>query len=138
MVKTCVEYLKIPRPSWLEDFESPTPEEIILDVFSSGNMGKKDEVRARSGMLIAKKGNKKRGAIATLAISLHKAVLLKYPFVKKWWILYPFIYIYKAIQNLLRMAFGKRTSITKMVPEAKKRQTLYDKLEVYQTKENKR
>ncbi len=137
MVKTCVEYLKIPRPDWIEDFAEPNHEEIILDVFSSGNMGKKDEVRARSGMLIAKKGNKKRGAIATLAVSLHKAVILKYPFVKKWWILYPFIYSYKAIQNVLRMIFGKRTSISKMAPEAKKRQSLYDKLDVYKTKENK-
>ena len=137
MVKTCVKYLKIPRPDWLEDFTEPSPEEIILDVFSSGNMGKKDEVRARSGMLIAKKGNKKRGAIATLAVSLHKAVILKYPFVKKWWILYPFIYLYKAIQNVFRMIFGKRTSISKMAPEAKKRQSLYDKLDVYKTKENK-
>ncbi len=137
MVKTCVEYLKIPRPDWLEDFVEPSPEEIMLDVFSSGNMGKKDEVRARSGMLIAKKGNKKRGAIATLAISLHKAILLKYPFVKKWWILYPFVYLYKAVQNVIRIIFKKRTSITKMAPEAQKRQKLYDKLDVYKTKENK-
>ena len=136
MVKTCVEYLKIPRPDWLEDFTTPSSEDIILDVFSSGNLGYKDEVKANSGMLLAKKGNKKRGAISTLAISLHKAVLLKYPFVKKWWILYPFIYTYKAIQNVLRMLFGKRTSVAKMLPEAKKRQALYDQLDVYKTKEN--
>ena len=136
IVKTCVDYLKIDAPAWLEDGYSELATEIICDVFLSGNLGNKDEVRARSGMLIAKKGNKKHGAVLTLVISLHKAVLLKYPFVKKWWILYPFIYGYKAIQNVFRMIFGKRTSINKMIPEAKKRQALYDKLEVYKTKEN--
>ncbi len=136
MVKTCVKYLKISTPIWLEDFVAPTAEEIIKDVISSGNLGYKDEVKASSGALIAKKGNKKRGAISTLAISLHKAVLLKYPIVKKVWILYPFVYTFKAIQNVLRMIFGKRTSLTKMIPEAKKRQALYDKLDVYKTKEN--
>lgn len=136
LVKTCVEYLKIEEPSWLENFETPTAEEVISDVMSSGNLGQKDEVRAKSGALLAKKGEKKRGAIATLAISLHKAVLLKYPIVKKVWILYPFVYIFKAVQNVLRMIFKKRTSITQMIPEAKKRQALYDELEVYKTKEN--
>ena len=136
MVKTCVHYLKIENPSWLEDFETPTVENVISDVISSGNLGQKDEVRARSGALLTKKGEKKRGAISTLAISLHKAVLLKYPIVKKVWILYPFVYVFKAVQNVLRMIFKKRTSITQMIPEAKKRQALYDELDVYKTKEN--
>ena len=136
MVKTCVKHLKIENPSWLEDFESPTPDEVISDIITSGNLGQKDDVRAKSGALLAKKGEKKRGAILTLAISLNKAVLLKYPIVKKVWILYPFVYIFKAIQNVLRMIFKKRTSISQMIPEAKKRQALYDKLDVYKTKEN--
>ena len=136
MVTACVNYLNIDRPSWLIDGYDDLASEVIGDVMQSGNMGKKDKVRANSGMLLAKKGKKKRGAISTLVISLHRAVLLKYPFVKKWWILYPFIYIYKAVQNVLRMIFGKRTSLNKMIPEAKKRQALYDKLDVYKTKEN--
>ena len=136
MVKTCVKHLKISTPTWLEDFLEPSAEDVIMDVLSSGNLGKKDGVKSSSGALIAKKGKKKRGALSTLAISLHRAVLLKYPIVKKVWILYPFIYIFKAVQNVLRMIFGKRTSLTKMIPEAKKRQALYDKLDVYKTKEN--
>ena len=136
MVTACVNYLNIDRPSWLIDGYDDLASEVIGDVMQSGNMGKKDKVRANSGMLLAKKGKKKRGAISTLVISLHRAVLIKYPFVKKWWILYPFIYIYKAVQNVLRMIFGKRTSLNKMIPEAKKRQALYDKLDVYKTKEN--
>lgn len=133
MVNACVNYLKIPKPDWVIDFVEPTAKDVMLDVFTGGNLGKKDNVRSRSGMLIAQKGRKKRGALATLAVSLHKAVLLKYPIVKKWWILYPFVYTYKAIQNVLRMIFGKRVSITQMAPEAKKRQNLYDKLEIYKT-----
>ncbi len=136
MVKTCVNYLKIDTPSWLEDGYDTLASEIISDVFLSGNLGRKDKVRANSGILLAKRGEKVRGAYTTLAISLHKAVLLKFPYVKKYWILYPFIYLFKAIQNLLRVIFGKRTSIKKMIHEAKKRQALYDKLEVYKTKEN--
>ena len=135
VTKMCYLYLHVPCPNWAKDADESLCEGLLADIFLGGNFGRKNNERARSGMLLAKKGEKKRGAIATLAISLHKAVLLRYPIVKKVWILYPFIYVWKVIKNLFQMLIGKKVSIGKMLPEAKKRQELYDKLEVFQETE---
>ena len=133
--KLCAKYLHIPCPAWAADSDDTLCDGLLADVFLGGNFGRKNNERARSGALIAKKGEKKRGPIATMAVSLHRAVLLKYPIVKKVWILYPFIYAWKVIKNLFQMMIGKKVSIGKMLPEAKKRQELYDKLEVFQETE---
>jgi hypothetical protein len=133
--KLCATYLHIPCPTWAADADDALCDGLLADVFLGGNFGRKNNERARSGALIAKKGEKKRGPIATMAVSLHRAVLLKYPIVKKVWILYPFIYVWKVIKNLFQMMIGKKVSIGKMLPEAKKRQELYDKLEVFQETE---
>lgn len=133
--KLCHKYLGIDCPEWTADADDILCDELLNDVFLSGNFGRKNNERARSGALISQKGEKKHGAIATLAISLHKAVVLRYPIVKKIWIFYPFIYAWKVIKNLFQMCTGKKVSIGKMLPEAKKRQELYDKLGVFQKTE---
>ncbi|MBR2329714.1 MAG: nucleotidyltransferase family protein, partial [Clostridia bacterium] len=85
--KLCATYLHIPCPTWAADADDALCDGLLADVFLGGNFGRKNNERARSGSLIAKKGEKKRGPIATMAVSLHRAVLLKYPIVKKVWIL---------------------------------------------------
>jgi hypothetical protein len=87
--KLCATYLHIPCPAWAADADDTLCDGLLADVFLGGNFGRKNNERARSGSLIAKKGEKKRGPIAAMAVSLHRAILLKYPIVKKVWILYP-------------------------------------------------
>ena len=135
VTKICHTYLHVPCPEWAKDEDEKLCEGLLADMFLGGNFGRKNNERARSGILLAQKGAKKRGALATLATTLHKAILLQYPIVKKIWIFYPFIYVWKVIKNLFQMMIGKKVSIGKMLPEAKKRQELYDKLEVFQETE---
>lgn len=135
VTKICGTYLHIPCPTWAAEADEALCEGLLADMFLGGNFGRKNNERARSGILLAQKGAKKRGPIATLAITLHKAILLQYPIVKKVWIIYPFIYVWKVVKNLFQMLVGKKVSIGKMLPEAKKRQELYDKLEVFQETE---
>ncbi len=132
VTKISATYLKIPCPDWAKDEDEDLCAELLSDMFIGGNFGRKDNERARSGALIAQKGEKKRGPIATLAYSLHKSILLRYPIVKKVWILYPFVYVWKVIRNLFLMMIGKRVSIRKMKPEAQKRQKIYEKLQVFE------
>ncbi len=131
VTKLCHLYLGIPCPDWAKDGEEDLASALLEDVFLGGNFGRKDNQRARSGQLIVKGDTKKRNAIVTLAVSLHKAVVLRYPIVKKIWLFYPFIYGYKVVKNLFQMLTGKKVSISKMAPHAEKRQELYDKLEVF-------
>lgn len=134
ITKVCVNYLNISCPKFCASASDETASEIILDVFKSGNFGKKDKNRASSGMLISERGKDglKHGATYNLAHSLHKAVLRKKA-VKKCPILYPFIYVYKAIRFLVLSAFGKRPSLIKMAPEAKTRKEIYKKLKIFET-----
>lgn len=133
VTKISATYLKISCPDWAKAEDEELCAELLSDMFIGGNFGRKDNERARSGALIAQKGEKKRGPIATLAYSLHKSILLRYPIVKKVWILYPFVYAWKVIRNVFLMLIGKRVSIGKMKPQAEKRQRIYDKLQVFET-----
>lgn len=136
LTKLCATYFDTALPDWAKDAEDELCSALLEDVFLGGNFGRKDNKRARSGLLITKNGEKKRGAIRTLAIELHRSILIRYPIVKKVWILYPFIYGYKVIKNFIQMLFGKKVSIGKMKPQAKLRQELYDKLQVFNETED--
>ena len=85
-------------------------------------------------MLISErgKGGLKHGAMYNLAHSLHMAILRQYPIVKKVWLLYPVFYCYKAVRFLILSMFGKRPSLIKMAPEAEKRKSVYEKLQVFE------
>lgn len=134
MTKICVKYLQIPCPTWAEEADDETCDEVMHDILCSGNFGRKDENRAQSGMLISErgKGGMKHGALYNLAHSLHKAIS-RMRVVKKYPILYPFIYVYKAVRFLVLSLFGKRPSLIKMAPEAQKRKSVYEKLAVFET-----
>ena len=135
VTEMCVKYLFVKKPKWLIDSDEELCAELLEDMFIGGNFGRKNNERARSGQIIAKKGEKKRSAVGTLAHALHKSILLRYPIVKKVWIIYPFIFCWKVVKNLFEMAIGKKVSIGKMLPEAKKRQAIYDKLKVFEISE---
>lgn len=133
MTNVSKRFLGVLAPEFTEPEDEELCSEMILDVLSSGNFGRKDENRASSGMLITErgKGGVNHGATYNLAHSLHKAVLRKKA-VKKCPILYPFVYLYKAIRFIVLSIFGKRPSLIKMAPEAKKRKQTYKKLKIFE------
>ena len=110
----------------------------MLDVLTGGNFGVKDSNRASSAMLISETGKAgtKHGAIYNLSHALHRAVL-RQKCVQKFPPLYPFMYVYRALRFLFLSMIGKKPSLIKMAPEAEKRKAVYDKLEVFVTKEEK-
>ncbi|MBQ8229733.1 MAG: nucleotidyltransferase family protein [Clostridia bacterium] len=132
VTKICARYLHVSCPDWAVETDEALCEELICDILSSGNFGRKNEDRAKSAILIAKHGEKKRSAFGMLAYKLHVSILYRYPIVKKVWILYPFVYAWKALRNLFFILIGKRASIGKIKPEAQKRQKIYEKLQVFE------
>lgn len=134
MTKVGAVYLNSILPAWAKDADDDVCAQIINDILMGGNFGRKDENRSSSGMLISEhgKGGTKHGAVYNLAHGLHKAVLRKKA-VKKCILLYPFVYVYKAIRFVFLSIIGKRPSIVKMLPEAEKRKVIYDKLAIFET-----
>lgn len=137
MTKTCARFLKTACPNWTSEIEESVCDEIMNDILLGGNFGRKDRTRAVSGLLISERGKNgtKHGALYNLTHTLHAVVLRKFPIVKKVWILYPFLYVYKAIRYSVLCLFGKRSSFIKMAPYAAERKSVYDKLGIFETEE---
>lgn len=134
MTAVCVRYLKIPAPHWLEAAEQGVCEEIIGDILIGGNFGKKDKKRNSTAMVMVNKDNKDR--LKSLYKTLKASTEDLYPVVKKYKILYPFIYFYRIIRYALLLMMGKRISLSKTVPLAEKRRAIYDKLHIYEVNGN--
>ena len=133
-----VDYLHLTAPEWLGEVDGALVDEVLQDVFASGNFGASDKDRKDAGIMVSEngKGGTKHGSLYTLAHTLHGAVLRQYPIVKKVWILYPFLYVYKALRFVALSIVGKRPNLVKLAPEAAARRALYKKLRVFET-ENK-
>ncbi|MBO7214766.1 MAG: nucleotidyltransferase family protein [Clostridia bacterium] len=134
MAKTCSLAFNLDYPNFFEEVSEELCIEILQDVFKGGTFGTKDEDRKKSGMLISEHGNSgtRHGSIYNLADGLHGAVLTQYKIVKKVWILYPFIYSYRAFRFLFLTMIGKKPKLSKMNAQAKERKSVYEKLKVFQ------
>lgn len=134
MTAVCTRYLKISVPSWAEEVEQSLLEEIIEDILSGGNFGKKDKMRNSTAMMMVNKDNKDR--LKSVYKTLKASTEDLYPVVKKYKILYPFIYFYRIIRYAFLLMTGKRISLSKTVPLAEKRTAIYDKLHIYEVNGN--
>lgn len=132
LTKTAALYLGISCPDWAKDVEEELCAQLLGDMFTAGNFGNKNLSYSKSAQLIENKDGKNRGPIKTLVYSLHQAILWRHPIVKKVWILYPFVFVWKVVKNLFLMCIGKRVSLTQTLPEAKKRRKIYEQLRVFE------
>jgi len=135
ITKTCSKYFESPLPEWAADVDEELCFEVVLDVIKSGNFGRKDKARANGGALVSEHGKAgtKHGKLYNAFKFTHRVVVLKYPFVKKVFILYPFLYAYKIVKYLALRLIGKRPSISKTITLATERKAVYDKLHVFET-----
>jgi len=132
LTKMCAVYLGIGCPDWAQEAPLKLCERLLIDMFTAGNFGKKDKAYSKSAQLIENKDGKRRGPFATLMHSLHVSIVWRYPIVKKVWIIYPFIFVWKVIKNLFLMCIGKRAPLSKTLPEAKKRKQIYEQLKIFE------
>lgn len=138
MTKTAATYLHTACPTWAQGVDELLCGALIEDILTGGNFGRKDDMRAASGMLISEHGKAgtRHGVVYNLAHTLHGAVLLQYPIIKKLPVLYPFLYVYKMVRfGVLRLC-GKRLSLTKRLPYAIQRKNLYAQLKVFETQDD--
>lgn len=136
--KICSMYFHINCPKWAESADEDLCRDIMEDVLTGGNFGRKDEVRARSGMMISEHGKSgtKRGKFVNLFLTLHHSTCVKFPIVKKCPLLYPILDCYRAALYIVKVAKGERSSLIKLVPSANQRKTVYDRLHLFETETN--
>ena len=135
ITKTCAIYLGGILPEWVKEIDDGLCLEIITDVLKGGNFGRKDKARSSSGALISEHGKAgtKHGKVHNAFKFTHRVVVIKYPIVKKVFILYPFLFGYRILRYLTLRIFGKRPSLTKTIEMANERKSVYDKLHVFET-----
>lgn len=131
-------YFHTDCPKWAESADEELCREVMNDVLTGGNFGRKDKVRAKSGMMISEHGKNgtKRGKLSNLFWTLHHSTATVFPVVKKCPLLYPVFDIYRAILYLVRTAKGERSSLAKLVPAANQRKSVYDRLRLFETENN--
>ena len=137
MTHTAALYLGTPNLIWADAVEDALCADVMHDIFESGNFGRKDRVRARSGMLVSQHGRNGtgRGTIYNLYQTLHNSTVSVYPIVKRVRVLHPILDAARAVRYLYFVAIGKRPSLTDMAPKATQRKSLYEKLRIYETEE---
>ena len=137
VTKLCVKYLGIDYQEWANEQPEELCDELLADIIKGGNFGLKDNTRANSSFMIAQKGEKDKGRLGNAFKAIHKIVLKEYPIVKKLWLIYPFLYVWKVVKYLFLTLIGKRKSVFKLMSTAKERKDVYSKLEIFTINEEK-
>ncbi len=132
MSSVCKRYMGIDMPLSLEVHKEELCEEIICEIFKSGNFGIKDEEYHDSSLLVAQEDNTQKSSFITLLKKLDSAVKSHWPQLNKWKILLPFAYIYFILRYYLKVFKGERHTITSLMPEANRRKEIYKKLRIYE------
>lgn len=131
-------YFHINCPKWAEDADEELCHDVMNDVLTGGNFGRKDRFRSKSGIMIIERSRngKKHSKLVNLFLIIHHGIPKRYPIVKKIPILYPVFDGYRILLYLIRMLKGERASIIKLLPEANKRKSVYDRLHLFETDYN--
>lgn len=138
LTKTCAVYLGTVCPAWAESAPLSLCGELIADVFALGNFGRKNEERARSGMFSQQgKGSVKKGKLAGLWRTLKDTMYTAYPILRRCRVLYPFVFVWRAVKYLLLMLVGKRPSLAKVSAYADERRATYEQFALFETEEEK-
>ena len=82
--KICSMYFHIGCPKWAKDADEELCNDVMNDVLTGGNFGRKDRARAKSGMMISNHGKNgtKQGKLSNIFITLNQATAEKHSIVK--------------------------------------------------------
>jgi hypothetical protein len=134
LTKTASKYLFTACPSWAEDADEALCDKVMRDILQGGNFGRKDKARARSGMILSNHGKEgtKRSFLYNAFQKTH-VVTMRVKAVQKCKLLYPFVWVGKTVQYLMRSLTNKRPKVNVLWKNAKDRKTIYDQLHIFET-----
>ena len=78
-------YFHINCPKWAEDADEELCHDVMNDVLTGGNFGRKDRIRSKSGVMIIERSRngKKHSKLVNLFLIIHHGIPKRYPIVKK-------------------------------------------------------
>lgn len=134
MGKVAVKYLKMPCKSWIGDIDDKLCDDVMCDILSGGNFGRKEGDRVFLGKAIT---DKKKGTVAKSTFfqslaTLNKTARGEFPVLEKLPLLKPFGAVMLATRYLYRSVRGKRRSVSEVLCKVRKRKKLYRRLELFE------
>ncbi len=134
MTRTCAIYLDTPCPPWAEGADTALCDNIMSDIFTGGNFGKKNAARAKSGVFVSNHG--KDGTTHSkfyyMCYTIHHSTIDHFPKLQKVYILYPFFYVIRITQYLCMIAQKKRPPLHGILAMAEERRELYQELHIFE------
>ena len=132
-----VKHMGMPHKDWMgDDYE--TADELLEDILSGGNFGRKDKQRSYEGMFIADRdtGDMSRGRLIQIFSSLNNIVDSHWRAAKKCPLLYPIGWVYFSLRYLIRVLLGKRKmNLVDTYQKSGQRREKYEKLRVFKPEE---
>ena len=133
LTKTTEIYFGFKQKDFCSDIDAKLCEDIIEDLLFAGNFGNKDKTYRYSGILVTdNKNGVGKSKIKTLFSVLNDTIYSTYPIVKKYKVLYPFIFVWRFIRYFFLMLLGKRQNPKSIGSIAEKRKELYKKLKIFE------
>lgn len=135
MTKMASVYLDSRCPQWAEAVEEKLCRDLMEDILSGGNFGRKDSDRARSIDMLPdyEKNEKKTGKLKLLYRTLYGSVVHQHPELKNKPVSAFFHMAGKTGRYLILYCQGKRPNLLKAASHADKRRELYEQLKMYET-----
>ena len=139
MTKTSSLYLGTICPDWANNIENTLCHEILSDILTGGNFGRKNPARSKSGIMISEHGKSgtRHGKILNLFHVLRHTTAVKYPVVKKCPLLSPFLWFWRVFLYIKKVLSGQQTSLFKIAAFAEGRKNIYKKLHIFEINEKK-
>jgi len=134
MTKTGSMYLGTPCPDWCGDVDEQLCDDVMQDILTGGNFGRKNKERSKSGMMISDHGKDgtKHGKVYYLWKTLLAGVWIYWPIVKKYPVLYLIFIPAFVIRRFYRVLTGKRTPVWKSAQYVDERKSVYDQLHLFE------
>lgn len=142
LTQTARKFLHCPNCEWAEAEEDTICNEIMDDILTLGNFGRKKPDSAEAGTLItnSSKGKVDDASILKNAVqTANEIVRIRWPRAKKFKPLYVIGWLYFGVRYLILMLLGKKKklNIRNMIDTAKERRSVYRQLELYETRHKK-
>jgi len=135
VIWTCVNYLGLPAVNWMVPVDDDICDSIMNDILKSGNFGRKDPARAKSGTMAfnSKEYNDNHTIVYKYHRVIKKLAYAHWSLIEKIPALIIFAYIYFPIWYILMMIRGKRPVMTpkQLINDVNERNDIYKKLSIF-------
>lgn len=125
----------LPLQPWMGK-DLPLARELLLDIFSGGNFGVKDEQRFFEGLFISERGRKRirHNRAVQAVLSANRIVYSHWPFARKLPVLLPAGWIFFFVRRYRRTLTGERKKIHYLAAYQKSagRKKLYQRLRLFE------